>query len=162
MLQFEILMSEMQKNGYEQYEISNFCKSNKYSKHNSSYWSKDTYLGLGPSAHSYKGTQRMWNASSNVKYIDSLRKDKLPSEMEVLSASDCYNEYVMTSLRTKWGCNISYIQKEFSSTLAHHFKKEINKHLIKGFVREESGIYFLTETGKLHADGIASDLFSIV
>lgn len=161
-LQFEILMSEMQKNGYEQYEISNFCKSNKYSKHNSSYWSKDAYLGLGPSAHSYMGTERMWNVSSNVKYIDSLRADKLPFEMEVLSASDCYNEYVMTSLRTKWGCSILHIEKEFSSTLAHHFKKEINKHLTKGLVKEESGIYFLSDAGKLHADGIASDLFSII
>lgn len=160
--QFEILMSETKKNGYEQYEISNFCKSSNYSKHNSSYWNKDAYLGLGPSAHSYRGAKRMWNVSNNTKYINSLIEDKLPFEMEVLSLTDSFNEYVMTSLRTKWGCNISYIQKEFSSTLAHHFKKEINKHLTKGFVSEESGIYFLTETGKLHADGIASDLFSIV
>ncbi len=159
--QFEILMQEMHEQGYEQYEISNFCMPNSYSIHNSSYWKKDHYLGLGPSAHSFIGNKRLWNISNNVKYIKALQGNKLPIEEEVLSIEDRYNEYVMTSLRTKWGCNIYSIEEEFSLDLAAYFKTEIEDYLQAGQVFEEAGVYYLTESGKLLADRIASDLFKV-
>jgi oxygen-independent coproporphyrinogen-3 oxidase len=159
--QFEILMQEMHKQGYEQYEISNFCKPNSYSRHNSSYWKKDHYLGLGPSAHSFIGNKRLWNVSNNVKYIKSLSDNILPIQEEELSVQDQYNEYVMTSLRTIWGCSMNYLTDNFSAELVHYFKEEVGKYLLSADVIELDGIYTLTSKGKLLADGIASDLFSV-
>jgi len=158
-VQFELLMTEMTKNGYEQYEISNFCKPNGYSRHNSSYWQKDNYLGLGPSAHSYLGNSRLWNVSNNVKYIKALAQGKLLYEEEVLTLKDKYNEYVMTSVRTIWGCDLHQIENDYSTAFATYFKAEIQAHLTSGNVIEKDGIYTLSNSGKFLADRIASDLF---
>jgi len=159
--QFKILMDEMLINGYEQYEISNFCKGNFYGKHNSSYWKKDYYLGLGPSAHSYFGNSRLWNISNNIKYIKALFQSQLPLVKESLNPQEMYNEYVMTSLRTKWGCNLIEIEKDYSISFSHYFKAQIKSYEVNGYVFENKGIYTLSEKGKLIADRITSDLFFI-
>ena len=159
--QFKILMDEMLRYGYEQYEISNFCKDNSYSKHNSSYWRKDHYLGLGPSAHSYFGNSRLWNVSNNVKYINALSESVLPLVNENLNTQDMYNEYVMTSLRTKWGCSLIQIEKDYPRFFLNYFKVQIKSHEINGYVIENKGVYRLSEKGKLIADRITSDLFVI-
>ena len=159
--QFEILMQMMNVNDFEQYEISNFCKDGAYSKHNSSYWKKDNYLGLGPSAHSFLGDKRLWNVSNNIKYIKSLEKGVLPLEEECLSLVDRYNEYVMTSLRTKWGCCVKSIESDYSSELANYFKEEIKIYLSQNHVTLNGTVYNLTASGKLLADRIASDLFKV-
>lgn len=159
--QFKILMDEMLRCGYEQYEISNFCKDNSYSKHNSSYWKKDHYLGLGPSAHSYYGNSRLWNVSNNVKYINSLSASLLPLVNENLKTQDMYNEYVMTSLRTKWGCSLIQIEKNYPRVFLNYFKVQIKSHEMNGYVIKNKGVYRLSEKGKLIADRIISDLFVI-
>lgn len=159
--QFKILMAEMLRQGYEQYEISNFCKDNSYSKHNSSYWKKDHYLGLGPSAHSYFGNLRMWNVSNNVKYIKALLASQLPLVKENLHPQDMYNEYIMTSLRTKWGCSLIEIEKNYPVSYLNYFKDQIKSHEVNGSIIENKGVYTLSETGKLIADRITSDLFFI-
>jgi len=159
--QFELLTSQMKRNGYEQYEISNFCKPGAYSKHNSSYWKKDMYLGLGPSAHSFYDNKRLWNVSNNTKYVKSLAQNLLPLQEEVLSLEDRYNEYVMTSLRTKWGCSIAEIETNFSSELAAYFRNEIELYVFSQNVLVKNEVYYLSEKGKLLADKIASDLFKV-
>lgn len=159
--QFKILIDEMLNHGYEQYEISNFCKDNSYSKHNSSYWKKDHYLGLGPSAHSYFGNSRFWNLSNNVKYIKALSASQLPLVKENLNTQDMYNEYVMTSLRTKWGCSLIEIEKDYSRSYLNYFKVQIKGHEMNGYIIENKGVYTLSEKGKLIADRITSDLFVI-
>ena len=159
--QFKILIDEMLRYGYEQYEISNFCKDNSYSKHNTSYWKKDHYLGLGPSAHSYFGNSRFWNLSNNVKYIKALSASQLPLVKENLNTQDMYNEYVMTSLRTKWGCSLIEIEKDYSRSYLNYFKVQIKGHEMNGYIIENKGVYTLSEKGKLIADRITSDLFVI-
>ena len=159
--QFKILIDEMLRYGYEQYEISNFCKDNSYSKHNTSYWKKDHYLGLGPSAHSYFGNSRFWNLSNNVKYIKALSASQLPLVKENLNTQDMYNEYVMTSLRTKWGCSLIEIEKNYSRSYLNFFKVQIKGHEMNGYIIENKGVYTLSEKGKLIADRITSDLFVI-
>ena len=159
--QFKILMDEMLSYGYEQYEISNFCKDNSYSRHNSSYWKKNHYLGLGPSAHSFFGNSRLWNVSNNVKYIKALSASRLPLSKENLNTQDMYNEYVMTSLRTKWGCSLIEIEKYYSRSYLNYFKVQIKGHEINGYIIENKGVYTLSEKGKLIADRITSDLFVI-
>ena len=159
--QFELLITQMKRNGYEQYEISNFCKPGAYSKHNSSYWKKDMYLGLGPSAHSFYDKKRLWNVSNNTKYVKSLAQNLLRMQEEVLSLEDRYNEYVMTSLRTKWGCSIAEIENNFSSELAVYFRNEIELYVSTENVLVKKEVYYLSEKGKLLADKIASDLFKV-
>ena len=159
--QFKILIDEMLRYGYEQYEISNFCKDNSYSKHNTSYWKKDHYLGLGPSAHSYFGYSLLWNLSNNVKYIKALSALQLPLVKENLNTQDMYNEYIMTSLRTKWGCSLIEIEKDYSRSYLNYFKVQIKGHKMNGHIIENKGVYTLSEKGKLIADRITSDLFVI-
>ena len=157
--QFKLLMKKMKAADYEQYEISNFCKEKAYSRHNSSYWQKKAYLGLGPSAHSFIGNSRSWNVSNNQRYIQDIRQRVLPLETEILSQRDQYNEYIMTSLRTIWGCDISTIKKDFPSNYSLHFLQEIKTHLDRDFVNESMGVFTLSDQGKLFANRISSDLF---
>ena len=159
--QFKVLMDEMKKNNFIHYEISNFCKEGFYSKHNSSYWKGEKYLGLGPSAHSYDGISRQWNASSNSKYINSLKKNILPFEKEILTESQKYNEYILTSLRTICGADLNFIKKSYSKKIISHVEKEIKPFLDQKMMKKDEENIFLTSKGKLFADRIASDLFIV-
>jgi oxygen-independent coproporphyrinogen-3 oxidase len=164
---YNILVDRTKENGFEHYEISNFAKEGFRSQHNSIYWRDEKYLGLGPSAHSYDGKSRQWNISNLTKYIQLVgdaetqrhRDAELFYEKEILSTEDKFNEYVMTSLRTSWGCDIEKIERDYGKSYAHHFIKNIKKYLENGEMLKENNTYFLSEEGKLFADGIAADLF---
>ena len=149
----------MHKNGFIQYEISNFCASNCFSRHNSNYWKRKKYIGVGPSAHSYDGTSRQWNVRNNALYIRSLEKNELNFEREELTIAQNYNEYLMTSLRTMWGCDLNFIEKEFGNDLLNFLKNEATPHFASGNIIEKENQLYLTEKGKLLADKIASDFF---
>ena len=156
---YNILVERTKENGFEHYEISNFAKEGFRSQHNSIYWRDEKYLGLGPSAHSYDGKSRQWNISNLTKYIQLVGDAELFYEKEILSTEDKFNEYVMTSLRTSWGCDIDKIERDYGKSYAHHFLKNIKKYLENGEMLKENNTYFLSEEGKLFADGIAADLF---
>jgi len=157
--QFEIMLDAMKQQGFVQYEISNFCKDNFYSKHNSNYWLKENYLGLGPSAHSYNGITRQWNISNNALYIKGVEENKLNFELEELSDSQRYNEYILTSLRTIWGTSLDIITSSYGNDYKIYCLKEAEKYILSEDVKIEANKLFLTNKGKLIADKIASDLF---
>jgi oxygen-independent coproporphyrinogen-3 oxidase len=157
--QFEIMLEATHNTDFVQYEISNFCKDGFYSKHNSNYWLKENYLGLGPSAHSYNGTSRQWNISNNALYIQSLEKGELNYEKENLTVIQRYNEYILTSLRTIWGTDLKYIEQNFGNNFLVHSLKEAEKYISAENVLHKENKLFLTDKGKLLADKIASDLF---
>lgn len=156
--QFTYLIDAMQKQGFEQYEISNFCKPGHYSRHNSNYWKGVKYLGLGPSAHSFDGETRQWNVANNPRYIEALTASTIPAEREILSETDRLNEYIMTSLRTTWG-----LDKQKLNTIAPGASAQLDPQTAEFFEKEwlieKEGILYLTPTGKLYADHIASELF---
>ncbi len=156
---FEILLEQTGQHGFEQYEISNFARPGFYSKHNSTYWLGGYYLGLGPSAHSFNGLSRQWNVKNMKQYIDSETIDHIVLEKEILTKNQRYNEYVMTSLRTSWGCDVEHVLNVFGEKYASHFKRKIHKHLAEQKVTRKGNTYILTNAGKLFADGIAGDLF---
>lgn len=158
-VQFEIMLEAMHNNDFIQYEISNFCKDGAFSKHNSNYWLKEKYLGLGPSAHSYNGETRQWNVSNNALYIQSLEKGGLNFENEELTIEQRYNEYVLTSLRTIWGLDLGRVEKEFGNEYLGYCKIEVEKYLQSEDVLSEENKLYLSDKGKLIADKIASDLF---
>jgi oxygen-independent coproporphyrinogen-3 oxidase len=157
--QFEILLSEIAGHGYVQYEISNFCKDGKYSLHNSNYWRKEKYLGLGPSAHSFDGFSRQWNVANNNQYITSVNNDNLDFEREVLTDAQRFNEYILTSLRTIWGTDLEKVKTEFGEACYVVFRAGIAKFTAEGALIEKEGVLYLTNKGKLLADKITSDLF---
>lgn len=156
---FQILLDQMKKHQYIHYEISNFCKEPFYSMHNKNYWFRKNYLGLGSSAHSFNGDSRQWNVSNIGKYISLVTSGNIPREIEELSINQKYNEYILTSLRTIWGCDSNYILKQFGISYLNDFKKGIEKYIIDNKVYVDNHRYYLTDSGKLFADGIAADLF---
>lgn len=157
--QFIQLMEQLQERGYEQYEISNFAKSETYSKHNSNYWRGVSYLGIGPSAHSFNQKARQWNISNNAKYIASLERKELPSEEETLTPANRINEYIMTSLRTKWGMDLNHLKSTFDSMYFEDLTDQLSEFVEKGKLKMNNNTYTLTPAGKLLADHIASELF---
>ncbi len=156
---FELLMRWLADAGYEHYEISNFAKPGHRSQHNSSYWQGKNYLGLGPSAHSFNGNSRQWNVANNTLYMANITQNTVPFEIEILTITQQINEYIMTSLRTLEGLSLQYLQQKWgvdvaAKTLAasHTFIQQKKMILLDDYLQ-------LTQTGKLLADGIASDLF---
>jgi oxygen-independent coproporphyrinogen-3 oxidase len=156
--QFMVLLEQMQQQGYEQYEISNFCLPGNYSRHNSNYWKGVKYLGVGPSAHSFNGEARQWNVANNSKYIQALSINNIPAEREELSEKDRLNEYIMTSLRTMWGLDIKKLES-ISKYSGEQLLKAAEEFLYNGWIIQNEQILTLTPEGKLYADKIASELF---
>lgn len=156
---FQILLEETAKQNYTHYEISNFAKTGNYSKHNSIYWLGGHYIGFGPSAHSFNGFSRQWNISNIKQYIEANKIETIIEEKEILSIQQQYNEYVMTSIRTSWGCDIEHIQNVFGKKYRAMFVNTINQFIEVGKVRKEKSQYLLTNSGKLFADAIAAELF---
>jgi len=157
--QFLLLMDWLKRAGYEHYEISNFAKPGYRSKHNSSYWQGKTYIGIGPSAHSFDGASRKWNISNNALYIQSLQKNIIPYEEEKLSEIQKLNEYIMISLRTIEGVDLDYVEKIFGKEKREKLLKEGNKYLENYKLQSTNHKLVLTNEGRLFADGIAADLF---
>lgn len=156
--QFEQLMAYSEDHNFIHYEISNFAKADFFAKHNSNYWLGVSYLGIGPSAHSYNGKSRQWNVANNTKYLKAIAENEIPFEREILDMEQQYNEYVLTRLRTIWGCDKQNILA-FGQAYWHHFQKNIQTFLRTGQIVEEKEVYRLSKSGKLMADGIAVELF---
>ncbi|GAB1451452.1 radical SAM family heme chaperone HemW [Draconibacterium sp.] len=159
--QFKVLVQSAKENGYEQYEISNFAKEGRYSKHNSAYWKGVKYLGLGPSAHSFNGFSRSWNSSHIESYIKALESGLPYFEEEILSENNKYNEYVLTRIRTIWGVSANELEELFGSEKTSYFKKNIAKYINTGLVEFHNGIYNLTEKGMFVSDEIMANLMFI-
>jgi oxygen-independent coproporphyrinogen III oxidase len=156
--QFTMMIEHLQQNGYDHYEISNFAKPGSEALHNTNYWKGAKYLGIGPSAHSYNGTLRQWNLANNAIYVDALNKEKEFFETEELTLKNRYNEYVMTGLRTKWGCDLNFIRSEFGNDFAEHFSEK-SKTFIPEIIQKSDSVFILTKKGKLLADKVAAELF---
>ncbi len=157
---FDVLLSFMKGNEYLHYELSNFAKEGFLSKHNTSYWQGKSYLGIGPSAHSYNQKSRSWNVANNVAYINTLKEGIRPNKVEYLTMSMRYNEYIMTGLRTMWGISLDTIKKNFGQKYSSYLVKNIQKYLQKGALELVNKNRVVVKTEKFFlVDGIISDLF---
>ncbi|WP_343744504.1 radical SAM family heme chaperone HemW [Chitinophaga sp.] len=156
---FEQLMQWLEAAGYEHYEISNFALPGWHSRHNSSYWQGRSYLGIGPSAHSFNGHSRQWNIANNAAYIKRITAGEVPAETESLTKEMQFNEYIMTSLRTSAGCNLEWVAEKFGADQSLRLQRESKSLIAKGWMVQEGETLRLTKAGRLFADGIAADLF---
>lgn len=158
---FNLLNTLLQQQGYVAYEISNFGKPGYFSKNNTAYWQQKKYVGIGPSAHSYDGMRRGWNINNNPKYMKAMAKGQLPMEVEVLSVTDRYNEYVMTGLRTIWGVSLQKITSDFGSTYTDYLQLQAQKFVEEHLLYWDGDILKATKKGLFLTDGMAADLFML-
>lgn len=157
--QFELLMDTLRQADFDQYEISNFARDQKYSLHNSAYWQRRPYLGVGPSAHSYNGVSRQYTLANNALYVKEITKNNLPFTQELLTPADQVNEYLLTGLRTRWGCRIELLQELSGGRFLGQMGQEIFRLREVGWLSSRDGLLLLTEAGKLFADRAAGSLF---
>lgn len=158
---FDLLNETLIAAGYSCYEISSFGKPGYFSKNNSAYWQQKNYIGIGPSAHSFDGHRRGWNINNNPKYIKSINKGVLPMEIEVLSTTDKYNEYVMTGLRTVWGISLDTVQSEFGEKYKEYLMLQADKFIGEHLLYLDGDVLLATNKGRFLVDGIAADLFML-
>lgn len=157
--QFNMMIEQLGSFGFEQYEISNFARNKEYAVHNTSYWQNRPYLGVGPSAHSFNGKQRSWNVANNQVYMKQLVQHILPLEIETLTTANSINEYMMTGLRTIWGCSWQEISSRFGEQYYAELKYKIEPYITQQKIVDDGISFKLTTQARILADGIASDLF---
>lgn len=155
---FTLLIEHLRKAGFEHYEISNFCRPGKYSRHNTSYWKGIPYLGCGPSAHSFDGTTREWNVSSIDLYIKGIEENQRAFEIEYLDKTTRYNEFIITTIRTVWGAPIEKLKQTFGNELWEYCRKMAAPYLENGKLEIHDGALRLTREGIFISDSIMSDL----
>ena len=158
--QFNFTDDYLTSHGFEHYEISNYAKEEKYAVHNTNYWRQKQYLGLGPSAHSFDGQSRQWNVNHNLKYLKALSADELIYEVETLTRVDVFNEYLMTGLRTQWGCDLKhleFISKEYFDA----FLKELEPLLDEGIINELDSKIYLSKNALGISDNVIAQLFIV-
>jgi oxygen-independent coproporphyrinogen-3 oxidase len=156
--QFELLVNTLVSAGYEHYEISNLSKPDLYSRHNSNYWKQEHYLGVGPSAHSYNTQSRQFNASNNIQYLKAIKSGNVPFTREILSRENKINEYVFTTLRTKWGCSLEKLKVDYAFDLVAIHADYISELVKRKLATFDNSVLRLTFEGKLLADKISLDL----
>lgn len=158
---FNAMVAHLEHNGYEHYEISNFAKPGAYAKHNTSYWLAQPYVGLGPSAHGFDGTNRRWNVANNRKYFEGLEQGKSFFEVECLTNRDRFNERMLTGLRTQWGVDLRQLKIDFSADFLAHFETTLTTPWMKPYLSIEGNQLKLNKSGRLFADKIASEFFML-
>lgn len=159
--QFHMLIDILEAEDFVHYELSNFGKEDFFSKNNSAYWLGASYIGIGPSAHSFDGSERGWNVRNNSKYIKALEQNELPIEVETLTRTDRYNEYIMTGLRTIWGVSLEKVAQDFGKTYQEYLLQQADKFLMQELLYIEDEKLKTTKKGKFLSDGIAADLFKL-
>ena len=145
--------------GYEHYEISNFARPGQYARHNTAYWQRKPYLGIGPSAHSYNGHSRQYNIANNARYIADIRQGSIPAEIEVLTTADQVNDYLLTGLRTQWGCSLTELNLLLGADFVRQQASDLGTLYASGWLACDGDRLRLTNAGKLFADRVAATLF---
>jgi len=157
--QYNILSEAVAQSRFAQYEISNFAVKDWESRHNSAYWQRIPYLGLGASAHSFDGENRSWNAPTLSGYFSQIEQRKAFHERETLTDIDRYNEFILLRLRTASGIDLQEMSRLFG-------KNQVES-LLQYFASEVPGEHYMRTPDRLHltaqglwfADGIASGAF---
>ena len=152
---YHALLQWVEAHGFHQYEISNFARPGHRAVHNSRYWNRTPYLGVGAAAHSFDGLYRRWNVADVKRYVDSVMAGPIDHDEEELGLKDAHNEYLMTALRTVEGIDKRLVAPPFAARLQH----DIQRFVTNGLICDTPTHYRPTPEGLLHADGIAADLF---
>lgn len=144
--------------GYDHYEISNFAREGRRSRHNSSYWQSQPYLGIGPAAHSFDGESRVWARSSVADYLAGVDRGEC-YENELLTATDRYNETIMTSLRCREGVDQAELEKKFGRARKEYFVNETARFVVSGVLVSDGNRVAMCPERWLVSDSVIAELF---
>jgi oxygen-independent coproporphyrinogen-3 oxidase len=144
---YGLLVKKLKQNGFDAYEISNFSLPGYRSRHNTSYWKQEPYLGVGPSAHSYDIMSRQWNVASIIDYSKAIMENSSFFEREELTLYDQYNDFVMVSLRTSNGLDTIQLEEKFGTGLKEYCLKNSKKFIDTNKVDYSNGKLLLTAEG---------------
>lgn len=147
--------------GYEHYELSNFARGGKRSRHNSAYWTEEPYLGLGAAAHSFRPGRRQWNVASVERYIEAIEGGHVPAEGETLDADTSYNDTVMLSLRTREGIDMGRLAMRHGPRRAAYCQEQAAPYVASGLLASEGQRLRLSREGLFVSDMVASDLMIV-
>lgn len=148
--------------GYEHYEISNFARPGRRSRHNSSYWTGIPYLGIGAAAHSFDTASRQWNIDDVEGYIAAIGRGEIPTEREVLDRDARYNDTVMLSLRTCEGIDLTALARDFGSRYHDICITAAQRYIDDGLLeRTADNSLRLTRRGLFVSDMIMSDMMNV-
>jgi oxygen-independent coproporphyrinogen-3 oxidase len=156
--QFNMLIDWATKNNLNHYEISNFGKEGCFSKHNTNYWHRKKYLGIGPAAHSYDIETRAWNPSNIEAYLEGIKTSNPAFEIEYLSNTDKYNEYLITSIRTSSGIDLAFVEKQFGAVRKRDLEDKIKPFIETNKIQSIGEKVFLTREGIFISDLILTEL----
>lgn len=131
-------------NGYKHYEISNFAKENKYSKHNMNCWKQEEYIGLGVAAHSYLNDTRFSNANNIEDYINNVENKEIE---EIQTLGDKQNEFMLLGLRMLDGVDIASFKQKFGQNPIYLYRDRLNKLVEDGLVVIDLNHIKLTNKG---------------
>ncbi len=151
--------------GYERYEISNFAKPGQACLHNLKYWHCDEYLGLGASAHSYFGGERIATTRNVRDYIDGL--EIINADINIVESSvsvnsrECMDEYVMLGMRLEEGVNAADFEARFGTSFEAKYGKRLAEYEKDGFVAVADGNYRFTTDGMFVSNYILSGVLDL-
>lgn len=148
------LKDRLEAAGYEHYEISNFARPGRRSRHNSSYWNYTPYIGLGAGAHSFDGAHRRWNVSDLREYLKAIGEGRVPAEGEDLDDDTRYNEMVLTRLRTREGLDTDALAEKYRE----YCLRQAAAYTATGLLRQEGHRLCLTREGLFVSDMVMADL----
>ena len=158
---YDTLVQRLKAAGYEHYEISNFAKKGFRSRHNSSYWRQEPYIGLGAAAHSFDLKSRQWNAADIRKYITSTTNGSVPFERETLDKDTTFNDIVTTALRTCEGIDIVSIEDTLGKAYRDTLETNAAQHIKEGLLTSDGRHLKLTHEGIFISDMVMSDLMIV-
>ena len=159
--QFLYLHDTLEGVGYEHYEVSNFARKNFRAQHNSGYWKGFSYVGIGPSAHSFDGKNRQWNVANNLRYLEAIENNFPAFETEILSPEMRFNEYLLVSLRTAAGADLQHIGSTFGESFLQHCLAQAQIYLATGKLVKTNDCLHIPPRQFLLSDSIIRDLFWI-
>lgn len=156
--QYNQVHTTLSEAGYDHYEISNFARAGRRSRHNSSYWQSQPYLGIGPAAHSFDGESRTWAVASVVDYLEGVERGEC-YQMEQLTAADRYNETIMTALRCREGVDLGALEENFGRTQAEYFLTEAERFVASGILVRKGNRVAMCPKRWLVSDSVIAELF---
>ncbi len=151
---YHLVSTTLRENGFEHYEISNYAKPGFRSRHNSAYWRFTPYLGLGAGAHGYDGHVRYYNRTDIKGYINGD-----VTEVEHLTARDCYNERIMLGLRTIEGIDLRSMGDALGTDAVDELLAGARSSVNRGLLEQGDGYLKLTPEAVMVSDNIISELF---
>lgn len=150
------LLDHMAAAGFEHYEISNFARPGRQSRHNSNYWNHTPYLGLGAAAHSFDGRRRQWNVADITAYMDGVESGQMRTGSELLEGDTLYNDLVMTALRTAEGLSLQCLTTAQRSYCLRMARRYVSSGLLA--YDAASDRLRLTRNGLFVSDMVMADL----